>query len=167
MELGNLTETIQLFSAFLIAFTSFAATLVGIIRPLRKWFVEKFTNKNEMGNRITAIENNIVQINQFITSLKDDLYSKFETDRNEQRIMKEATIASIRNALTAIYNRANELGYISDYDKENFEKLYLVYTELGGNSYVHIIHDQIMKMPNKPVSAKRSAKGKKKSGTRG
>ena len=77
MEWSTLTENLQLYSGFIIALGSFVATLVGFVRPLRKWFVDNFTNKNEMGNRITKIETEIGQINEFITGLKDDLYSKF------------------------------------------------------------------------------------------
>lgn len=154
MDLSNLSENIQLYSGFIIALSSFVATLVGVVRPLRKWFFEKCTNKNEMNRRITKIEDDIGNINQFITELKEDLYSKFENDRIEQRIMKEATIASTRNDLTSIYNNAIEKGYISDYDRENFEKMYKVYSDLGGNSYIHEIHDQILKMPNKVAANK-------------
>ena len=158
MELSTLTENLQLYSGFIIALGSFVATLVGVVSPLRKWFVDKFTNKNEMNQRMTKLETEIGQINEFITNLKDDLYSKFETDRNEQRIMKEATIASTRNDLTAIYNHAVEKGYIGDYDRENFEKMYKVYSELGGNSYIHEVHEQILKMPTKAAANKRTTR---------
>lgn len=158
MELSSLTENLQLYSGFIIALSSLVATLVGVVRPFRKWFVEKCTNKNEMNRRITQIENNIGHINQFITELKDDLYSKFETDRNEQRLMKEATIASTRNDLTAIYNNAIEKGFIGDYDRENFEKMYKVYSDLGGNSYIHEVHDQILKMPSRTAANKHNTK---------
>ena len=147
MEWYTLTENLQLYSGFIIALGSFVATLVGFVRPLVKWFIDNFTNKTEIG-----------QINEFITGLKDDLYSKFETDRNEQRIMKEATIASTRNDLTAIYNHAIEKGYIGDYDRENFEKMYKVYSDLGGNSYIHEVHDQILKMPTKAAANKRNTR---------
>ncbi len=160
MELTNLAENLQLYSGFIIALTSFVATLVGAVKPFRNWFFEKCTNKNEMNRRITKIEDDIGHINQFITELKDDLYSKFETDRNEQRIMKEATMASARNDLTAIYNNAIEKGFIGDYDRENFEKMYKVYIELGGNSYIHEVHDQIMKMPSRTAANKQTKKRK-------
>lgn len=158
MELSSLTENLQLYSGFIIALSSLVATLVGVVRPFRKWFFEKCTNKNEINRRITQIENNIGHINQFITELKDDLYSKFETDRNEQRLMKEATIASTRNDLTAIYNNAIEKGFIGDYDRENFEKMYKVYSDLGGNSYIHEVHDQILKMPSRAAANKHNTR---------
>lgn len=158
MEWSTLTENLQIYSGFIIALGSFVATLVGFISPLRKWFVDNFTNKNEVGKRITKIEADITHINEFITSLKDDLYTKFETDRNEQLIMKEATIASTRNDLTAIYNHAIEKGFIGDYDRENFEKMYKVYSDLGGNSYIHEVHDQILKMPTRAAANKRNTR---------
>ena len=155
MEWSTLTENLQIYSGFIIALGSFVATLVGFIRPMRKWFVDNFTNKNEVGQRISKIETDLAHVTEFITGLKDDLYSKFETDRNEQRIMKEATIASTRNDLTAIYNQAIEKGYIGDYDRENFEKMYKVYSDLGGNSYIHELHKQILTMPSKTAANKR------------
>lgn len=69
-------------------------------------------------------------------------------------LLKEAITAVTRNELTEIYDKAVERGFIGDYDRENFLKMYKVYSDLGGNSYVHEIHKQILTMPRKPVVKK-------------
>ncbi len=90
---------------------------------------------------------------------------KEDADRAEQAIMKEATQATVRNELTEIYYRSIERGYIDEYDRDNFEKMYIVYTKLGGNSYIHTIHQIIMEMPNKRI-AKNTRKAVKKAPTK-
>lgn len=70
-------------------------------------------------------------------------------------LLKEAITAVTRNDLTEIYDRAIDRGFIGDYERENFLKMYKAYSDLGGNSYIHEIYQQILKMPRKPKRAKR------------
>jgi len=69
-------------------------------------------------------------------------------------LLKEAITTVLRNDITEIYDKAVERGFIGDYDRENFLKMYKVYTDLGGNSYVHEIYKQILTMPRKPTLEK-------------
>ena len=50
------------------------------------------------------------------------------------------------------------LGTLLRYDRENFEKMYKVYSDLGGNSYIHEVHDQILKMPTRAAANKRNTR---------
>lgn len=155
MELSALTDYIQLVSGLIIATTSLVAAVVGFVSPIRRWVVQRLNKSVDFNTRVTKIEADVANINNFVTVLKQDLEVKFDNDRKEQALMKEATIASTRNDLTAIYNNAIEKGYIGDYDRENFEKMYKVYSDLGGNSYIHEIHTQVLRMPNAPARKSR------------
>ena len=157
-DLASVTAFIQLLSGFFIAITALVAAIIGIIKPIRRWFM----NIVYKTDRIAKLEESVTKINTFIDEVKDDLHDKFERDKIEQHLMKEAITAVTRNDLTAIYNRAIEKGYISDYDRENFEKMYMAYTDLGGNSYIHEIHDQVLKMPRKPKKVVRKKKSTKR-----
>lgn len=154
MELSAITSTIQTFSAFIVAFTGLVVALSAIFKPLRNFFINRFSYKRVIEDRMDNFEKKIDQLTDFTNNLTN----KFEEDKKEQSIMKEATIASTRNDLTHIYNNAIERGYIGDYDRENFMKMYRVYTELGGNSYVHELYEQILKMPRVPKTKKRTTK---------
>jgi hypothetical protein len=153
-DLASVTEFIQLLSGFFIAITALVAAIIGIIKPIRRWFM----NIVYKTDRIAKLEESVTKINTFIDEVKDDLHDKIERDKLEQHLMKEAITAVTRNDLTAIYNRAIEKGYISDYDRENFEKMYKVYSDLGGNSYIHEVHDQILKMPTRAAANKRNTR---------
>ena len=93
-----------------------------------------------------------------VKPLRKWLMSHFSTGTKieaELTLLKKAITAVTRNDLTDIYDRAVDRGFIGDYDRENFIKMYNVYTDLGGNSYVHEIYNQILEMPRKPAHKKR------------
>ena len=158
MDLASITSFIQLLSGFLIAITALVAAVVGVVRPMRKWFM----NIVYKTDRIAKLEESVAKINKFTDEYSEKLQVKFERDKNVQDVLKEAITAVTRNDITAIYNKAVEQGYIGDYDRENLEKMYIAYTDLGGNSYVHVIHDQMLKMPRTPPKKTRKKSTKKK-----
>lgn len=158
MDLASITSFIQLLSGFVIAITALVAAIIGVIKPIRKWF----TNIVYKTDRIAKLEESVGKINKFTDEYSDKLQAKFEQDKIAQELLKEAITAVTRNDITAIYNKATEQGYIGDYDRENLEKMYIAYTDLGGNSYVHVIHDQVLKMPRTPPKKTRKKTTKKK-----
>lgn len=144
MDLTAVTSFLQLLSAFFVSLTACFAALVGLIKPMRRWFVGLFKPYSN--------ENTDARISKIEEFLEGELKEKFERDQQEQKLLKEATIASTRNFLTEIYNKATERGYIGDWDRENFERMYKVYEEMGGNSYIHEVHKKIITMPRKPAT---------------
>ena len=76
--------------------------------------------------------------------------------------MKDAYLCLTRNALTEIWHRAEEQGYICDWDRENFERMYSAYDALGGNSYIHEAHARILKLPSKPKKTRKTTKKTKR-----
>ena len=121
MDLANLTEYIKLLASFLVSLTALVAAIVGVISPLRKWLINRL-KLYTMDERVISLEKSV-------------------------EMLKQASVAAIRNDLTAIYNRAEERGFIGDWDRENFERMYKVYSDMGGNSYIHEVYKRIIAMP--------------------
>lgn len=126
-----ITLKINVMSTFIVAITGLLIAVGTLVKPLRNWIVEQFTNRKAIAA--------------------------------ELELVKEALQATLRNQLTEVYYRSIERGFIYENDRENFERLNVAYEKLGGNSYIHTIHQLISVMPNettvkqaKPSSRKRA-----------
>jgi hypothetical protein len=80
----------------------------------------------------------------------------------ELDLMKEALQATLRNQLTDIYYRSIERSFIYENERENFERMNVAYEKLGGNSYIHTIHQLISVMPNETMVKKVKTATKKR-----
>ena len=149
MDLSEFTSQIQLFSSFLVAITGAVAVVAGIIRPIRNWVLDRIGNRKRGEELLTAVK-------EFSSDLKD-LSIRFDEERAEQALMKDANIATLRNDLTELYNKVYPQGYIGEYDLKNWISMFEVYTALGGNHYVAELDERVRKLPGKPPR-KRAAK---------
>ena len=111
-----ITLKINVMSTFIVAITGLLIAVGTLVKPLRNWIVEQFTNRKAIAAEIDLV--------------------------------KEALQATLRNQLTEVYYRSIERGFIYENDRENFERLNVAYEKLGGNSYIHTIHELISVMPN-------------------
>lgn len=111
-----ITLKINVMSTFIVAITGLLIAVGTLVKPLRNWIVEQFTNRKAIAA--------------------------------ELELVKEALQATLRNQLTEVYYRSIERGFIYENDRENFERLNVAYEKLGGNSYIHTIHELISAMPN-------------------
>ena len=111
-----ITLKINLMSTFIVAITGLLIAVGTLVKPLRNWIVEQFTNRKAIAAELDLV--------------------------------KEALQATLRNQLTEVYYRSIERGFIYENDRENFERLNVAYEKLGGNSYIHTIHELISVMPN-------------------
>jgi hypothetical protein len=147
----------------LVTVTALLTAIVGLVGPIRRWFVNLFRSysNKETNERIDKIETNVDKISTFIDTVGDKLKAKFERDAAEQALTKDAIKAILRNQMLGCYNRSEERGYIGDWDRDNFEQLFQIYTELGGNSYMHTVHEKVLLMPRVPKTRKKTTKKKK------
>ena len=111
-----ITLKINVMSTFIVAITGLLIAVGTLVKPLRNWIVEQFTNRKAIAAELDLV--------------------------------KEALQATLRNQLTEVYYRSLERGFIYENDRENFERLNAAYEKLGGNSYIHTIHELISVMPN-------------------
>ena len=150
MDLAEITSFLELMSSFLVAIAGVVSLIIGLTKPLRHWLMRQLGNREQVAK---------------IESKMDQLGEMFDEDRKEQKAMKEAFVCLTRNALTEIWHKAQDDRFISDWDRENFEEMYLAYTALGGNHYIHEAHEQIMKLPSRPprkTATKKKSTAKKK-----
>lgn len=111
-----ITLKINVMSTFIVAITGLLIAVGTLVKPLRNWIVEQFTNRKAIAAELDLV--------------------------------KEALQATLRNQLTEVYYRSIGRGFIYENDRENFERLNAAYEKLGGNSYIHTIHELISVMPN-------------------
>ena len=111
-----ITLKINVMSTFIVAIKVLLIAVGTLVKPLRNWIVEQFTNRKAIAAELDLV--------------------------------KEALQATLRNQLTEVYYRSIERGFIYENDRENFERLNVAYEKLGGNSYIHTIHELISVMPN-------------------
>lgn len=145
MDLTNFTTYLQMFSSFLVAFTGAVVAVGAFIRPIRNWLIEKIAHQS----RYDTMEKYVTKISGQLDSLGEN-----------QVLMKAASIATLRKDLTDIYNEAVAKGYVEEYDRKDFIEMYQVYNALGGNCYVHELHEKILEMPGKPVKTRKVSKKK-------
>lgn len=113
-------------------------TLSVVIKPARDWIVKKLSTRQDM----VDMQAQLNRLEELIRKVDADNVSQ----KDEIELVKQSEMCLCRSRLTALYYEAKDAGGISDYNRENFEKLYEAYTKLGGNSYVHEIRDEIIKM---------------------
>lgn len=140
MDLAQITSIIQLFSSFLVALTGLFAVIAAFVKPINKWLIEKIGHQSRYDRMEKYVDKISKQLDEF---------------GENHALMKAANIASLRKDLTDIYNEAIAKGYIDEYDRKDFIEMYQVYNSLGGNCYIHEIHEKILEMPGKPVKKTR------------
>lgn len=125
-----ITLKINVMSTFIVAITGLLIAVGTLVKPLRNWIVEQFTNRKAIAAELDLV--------------------------------KEALQATLRNQLTEVYYRSIERGFIYENDRENFERLNVAYEKLGGNSYIHTIHELISVMPNETTVKQTRSNSKKR-----
>lgn len=136
MELSQFTTYLQMFSSFLVAFTGAVVAVGAFIKPIRNWIVEKLSHQSRYERMEEYVSNICSQLDRFAEN---------------QALIKSAQVATLRKDLTDIYNDAVAKGYIDEYDRKDFIEMYQIYDALGGNCYVHELHEKILEMPGKPA----------------
>lgn len=110
---------------------------------------------NTVSSFIVAITGLLIAIGTLIKPLRNWAVEQI-TNRKEINteisLVKESLQATLRNQLTEIYYRSVERGFIYEYDRENFERMNVAYKKLGGNSYIHTLHNYISSMPNETAA---------------
>lgn len=117
-------------------------TIIGLLSIIAKkpaaWF--KGVVKEEMNDVINYMKNNseeqrieLQNINIILNNINSQL------DYNQ-----EATICVLRHSITKIYEEYKTQKAFPINIKEDICKMYESYTKLGGNSYVHVIYEEMM-----------------------
>lgn len=111
--------------------------LVGIFKPIRnsvnRW-IRKITNIESTAKAMEEITNSICELKRV-----------FETQIQASEIRDAATASMIRNEITKMYYIYLEKKAMPAREKENMLRLFESYANLGGNSYINAIVDEMMR----------------------
>ena len=84
-----------------------------------------------------------------ITGTMGYFVAKIKLYREKDQQQKKALKCLLRSAITKIYYKYNDLGYIPQFERENVIYMHEQYKRMGGNSYVDEIYPEILKLPIK------------------
>ena len=62
---------------------------------------------------------------------------------------EQALKALLRSDIQKAYDKAQEKGFVTTYEKQNVSYLYKAYDKIGGNSYITKLYDELMVKPVK------------------
>lgn len=146
MNFQQVIEYLPIITSAILAVTGLIGTIGAVAAkvssPFRRWIISRLEKNDSM----RKLESSVEKINDRLANYE----AAFKTDREEQKLMKEAYICLTRNALTEIWHKADDDGYIIDWDRENFARMYGSYIALGGNAYMHEVNEKIHQLPSKP-----------------
>lgn len=84
-----------------------------------------------------------------ITGTMGYFVAKIKLYREKDQQQEKALKCLLRSAITKIYYKYNDLGYIPQFERENVIYMHEQYKRMGGNSYVDEIYPEILKLPIK------------------
>lgn len=82
-----------------------------------------------------------------VTGVLGYLTAKVKEYKKKDNQQQKALMCLLRSNITSKYYVYKELGSIPYYEKENIDKIHEQYKEMGGNSYVSIIVDELNNLP--------------------
>lgn len=121
-------ETAKNIAVFVGLFLSSISALTILIKPFRKWFMNKISNVNK----------------DTLSEIKEMLKLHIIESEKKNLSQNEALLCITRSEITAIYYKYFELKAFPIYERENLIKLYDSYEKNGGNSYIHTIVDEML-----------------------
>ena len=84
-----------------------------------------------------------------VTGTMGYFVAKIKLYREKDHQQEKALKCLLRSAITKIYYKYNDLGYIPQFERENLIYMHEQYKRMGGNSYVDEIYPEILKLPIK------------------
>ena len=132
-------ENLNIIAGYCGSISAIIALVVLVVKPLRTKFVDwvsKTSNRDEFSNKIDTltelVQKQVEQNNEINTELKKQ---------------SMALQASLRNSILAIYNTRIAMGYMTMFEKQNLAKLFEQYKNLGGNSFIYDLVNELNELP--------------------
>ena len=123
-----MVEIAKNIAVFVGLFLSMVSALTILIKPLRKWFI----------NRISKVNNDT------LSEIKNMLKQHIIESEQKNQSQNEALLCITRSEITAIYFKYFESKNLPMFERENLIKMYDSYERNGGNSYVHTIVEEML-----------------------
>lgn len=83
----------------------------------------------------------------FLAAECANLAAKLKAKRRENRCLKSAICALLRDRIIVIYNRYTEKGYFPVHERENLRHLTEEYYVLGGNGVIKELEEKLSVLP--------------------
>lgn len=123
-----MVEVAKNIAVFVGLFLSCVSALTILVKPIRKWFVNKISDVNS----------------DTLCEIKDMLKQHIVESELKNKSQNEALLCITRSEITGMYYKYFEKKTIPMYERENLIKLYDSYEKNGGNSYVHTIVEEML-----------------------
>ena len=91
-------------------------------------------------------------VSGFIAFSYKRILKNIKKDRAEDEALKEGVQALLRDRIIHSYNKYTELKYCPIYAKENVQRMYKPYHELGGNDIATDMVLEMEKLPTKELN---------------
>ena len=80
--------------------------------------------------------------------IEKDINTKLEENEKNNKAQNEATIAILRSQIASKCENYQKLGYLPEYGRYCLTDLFKQYTALGGNHGIHVLVDEVLKLPS-------------------
>lgn len=88
------------------------------------------------------------QSDETLIEFKKNVDYRLEENEKSNKAMKEATVAMLRSQIISKCETYQKLGYLPEYARYCLTDLFKQYTALGGNHGVHVLVDEVLKLPS-------------------
>lgn len=157
-DINSLTQLLTCLGTLITAAVGVLTTISVAVKPIRQkivtWLINLFSGNNQRSTAIDTklgmFESKLESIQESIDDLKSDVADvkcENQTQNANMELLKHASIDEMKHTLTELYYQAKKDNGISRYNRTNFATMFETYKNLGGNSYVHELYDQIVEMP--------------------
>lgn len=130
-------DILKIISGAMTSLLVISGFLVGMFKPIRTWLYNKVKKIANIESTSKAIAEMSVTINE--------LKAVFETQIQASEVRDAATASIIRNEITKIYYLHIDKKAMPAREKENMLRLHEAYANLGGNSYITAIVEEMMR----------------------
>lgn len=170
----DIVDLIKTFGSIAGSITSIAAVLALVLKPVRNkiiiWIKDSVGLENILNtiNEVSSIKENITTIGEkldnhifrederkvymehrdkIIDEINVNLQQHIEESNLERELNKEADLFTIKNYVIDTHKKCVNEGCISRNRKETLLIGFDLYTKRNGNSFVHELIDEILKLP--------------------
>lgn len=133
----EMLDILKIISGAMTSLLVISGFLVGMFKPIRTWLYNKVKKIANIESTSKAIAEMSVTINE--------LKAVFETQIQASEVRDAATASIIRNEITKIYYLYIDKKAMPAREKENMLRLHESYANLGGNSYITAIIEEMMR----------------------
>lgn len=145
MSIGLQVGIAALTTAVTVTVTVIINYFFSIPRKLKK---DKEAETQKVLNKIDTLETHI-------TELRDQQDCNYKKTEKDITLLKLGSQATIKNELKLRYEKWLKLGYAPVDAKDDLERMYNIYHQLGANGVMDHIREQFLNLPDERVAKNR------------